>query len=60
MAIQSYKTKKGVTYRVQFMRDGSRVSKTFKTKKEAEKFAATLLVDDAFADSITNHTLTTL
>ncbi|WGK81039.1 site-specific integrase [Vibrio aestuarianus] len=36
------------------MLDGSRISKSFKTKKEAEKFSAMLLVDDSFALSLTN------
>ncbi len=58
--IQSIKKKKGTVYRVEFMRSAKRVSKTFKTKKEAEKFAATVLVDEDFANTFTNHTLTTL
>lgn len=39
------------------MRSGSRVSKSFKVKKEAEKFAASILIDEDFANSLTNHTL---
>ncbi|NHN73797.1 tyrosine-type recombinase/integrase [Vibrio fluvialis] len=58
--IQARKGKKGTTYRVEFMRGGSRASKSFKLKKEAQKFAASILVDDNFADSLTNRTLTTL
>ncbi|WP_202973160.1 site-specific integrase [Psychromonas sp. psych-6C06] len=42
------------------MRDGNRISKSFKIKKEAEKFRALLLVDNDFAHSLTNHTLTSL
>jgi integrase len=57
--IQVRKGKKTCTYRVQFMRDGQRVSKSFPTKKTAEKFSALLLVDDAFAHSVTNQTLNT-
>ncbi|MGI2822009.1 tyrosine-type recombinase/integrase [Vibrio fluvialis] len=58
--IQSRKGKKGTTYRVEFMRGGFRASKSFKLKKEAQKFAASILVDDNFAGSLTNRTLTTL
>ncbi|WP_275426422.1 tyrosine-type recombinase/integrase [Vibrio variabilis] len=58
--IQARKGKKGTTYRVEFMRDGRRISKSFKIKKDAQKFAASLLVDDSFAHSLTNHTLNTL
>lgn len=57
--LQTRKGKKGTTYRVEFMRGGSRVSKSFKLKKEAQKFAASVLVDDDFANSLTNHTLNT-
>ncbi|MBO1382123.1 integrase [Vibrio cholerae] len=55
--IQARKGKKGISYRVQFMRDGQRLSKSFPTKKDAEKFAARWLVDDAFSHSLTNPTL---
>jgi integrase len=59
-AIQARKGKKGTTYKVEFMRGGSRISKTFKIKKDAQKFAASLLVDDSFSHALTNHTLNTL
>jgi len=58
--IQTRKGSKGITYRVEFMRDGKRISKSFKLKKEAQKFSASVLVDDNFAHSLTNHTLNTL
>jgi len=58
--LQVRKGKKTTTYRVEFMRDGKRISKSFKIKKEAEKFRALLLVDEDFAHSLTNHTLTSL
>jgi integrase len=58
--IQVRKGTKGTTYRVEIMRGGSRASRTFKTKKEAEKFSALTTVDDSFASSITNATLNTL
>ncbi|GAK82803.1 integrase [Vibrio ponticus] len=55
--IQTRKGKKKTTYRVQYMRDGQRISKSFPTKKSAEKFAARLVVDDDFSHSMTNQTL---
>lgn len=58
--IQTIQNKKSTSYRVQFMRDGKRVSKRFKLKKEAQKFAAQLLVNEDFASSFTDHTLNTL
>jgi integrase len=58
--IQSRKGKKGTTYRVEFMRGGVRVSKTFKLKKEAQKFAANVLVNDDFSHALTDHTLNSL
>ena len=58
--LQTRKGKSGNTYRVEFMRNGSRISKSFKLKKEAQKFAALMLLDNDLANSLTNHTLTTL
>lgn len=58
--IQVRKGANGTTYRVEFMRDGRRVSKSFKLKKEAEKFAALVVVDDSFAHGLSNYTLNTL
>ncbi|MGL6645231.1 tyrosine-type recombinase/integrase [Aeromonas caviae] len=58
--IQSRKGASGTTYRVEFMREGSRVSKSFKLKKEAEKFAALVCVDDNFAHSLSNYALNTV
>ncbi|PML91994.1 tyrosine-type recombinase/integrase [Vibrio breoganii] len=55
--VQTRKGRNGVTYRVQFMRDGKRVSKSFPTKKEAQKFAAMITVDDELAQHLTNTTL---
>lgn len=57
--LQTRKGAKGTTYRVEFMREGKRVSKSFKLKKDAQKFAANILADDNFAYSLTNHTLIT-
>lgn len=57
--IQSRKGAKGTTYRVEFMRDGNRVSKSFKLKKDAEKFAALVCVDDDFAHGLSNYALNT-
>ena len=42
------------------MREGKRISKSFKIKKDAQKFMALLLVDNDLANSLTNHILTTL
>jgi len=58
--IQVRKGKKSTTYRVEFMREGKRISKSFKLKKDAQKFMALLLVDNDLANSLTNHILTTL
>ncbi len=58
--IRARKGKKGTTYRVEHMLDGSRISKSFKSKKEAEKFSAMLLVDENFALSLTNNISNTL
>ena len=57
--VQILQGKRGKTYRVQYMRDGNRVTKTFKTRKSAEEFDATLkLHSDAMA-GLTNHVLKT-
>ncbi|HAS6760362.1 TPA: tyrosine-type recombinase/integrase [Vibrio parahaemolyticus] len=58
--IQARKGKKRTTYRVQFMRDGQRISKSFSTKKDAEKFAAKMLVDRDFSQALTNQALNNL
>ncbi len=58
--IQSIKKTKGTVYRVEYMHGGFRVSKTFKIKKDAEKFAARLLVDEDFTKSVTDNTLNSL
>ena len=58
--LQVRKGKKNTTYRVEFMREGKRISKSFKIKKYAQKFMALLLVDNDLANSLTNHILTTL
>ena len=56
--IQVLQGKRGKTYRVQFMRDGSRVTKTFKTRKSAEEFNSTLSLHSDVFNSLTNHALT--
>lgn len=58
--IQARKGVKGTTYRVEVMRDGVRSSKSFKTKKEAERFAAHLCIDEDFAASLSSHVLNNL
>lgn len=59
VTIQTRKGKKGVSYRVEFMRDRKRVSKSFKLKKDAQKFVANITVYESFVYPLTNHTLTT-
>lgn len=58
--VQERKGVKGKTYRVEFMREGSRVSKTFRIKKEAEKFAALITLNADLAGTLANVTLNTL
>ncbi|EJG0781107.1 site-specific integrase [Vibrio parahaemolyticus] len=58
--VQARTGAKGTTYRVQFMRGGSRISKSFQFKKDAQRFAANITVNEDFAESLTNHTLNTL
>lgn len=55
--VQTREGVKGKTYRVEFMRDSRRVSKSFKLKKDAEKFAALVTVDEDYASAISNYTL---
>ncbi|MEZ9902840.1 tyrosine-type recombinase/integrase [Vibrio breoganii] len=58
--IQVRKGKRKTTYRVELMREGFRVSKTFQTRKEAKLFAAQFIADDKFANTLTNQTAQTL
>ena len=47
MSIHKRTGKKGVAYQVRYRREnGEQASRTFSTKKEAERFEATLIVDD--------------
>ncbi|MGU5575721.1 hypothetical protein [Aeromonas caviae] len=57
--VQERKGIKGKSYRVEFMREGSRVSKTFRIKKEAEKFAALITLNADLAGTLANVTLNT-
>lgn len=57
-SIQILSRKTGKSYRVQFMRNGNRVSKVFSRKKDAEQFLAQITVSDELADALTNVTLT--
>ena len=57
-SIQVLSRKTGKSYRVQFMRNGNRVSKVFTRKKDAEQFLAQITVSDELADALTNVTLT--
>ncbi|GJC04086.1 tyrosine-type recombinase/integrase [Aeromonas hydrophila] len=58
--VQGRQGVKGKTYRVEFMREGSRVYKTFRLKKEAEKFAALITLNADLANTLANITLNTL
>lgn len=57
--VQILQGKRGKTYRVQFMSGGSRVTKTFKTRKAAEQFDATLKLHYDVMAGLTNHILKT-
>ncbi|MCZ0881311.1 MULTISPECIES: tyrosine-type recombinase/integrase [Raoultella] len=56
--VQVLSRKTGKVYRVQFMRNGSRVSKVFSRKREAESFLAQITVSDDLADCLTSTALT--
>jgi len=58
--IQVRKGKRETTYKIEFMRDGSRFSRTFKNKKQAQLFQAQLLMDNNLAHVLTNQTLNNL
>lgn len=58
--IQRIPGKKGTSYRAQFMRNGKRVGKTFKTSKEAKLWLAQLTVSDDLADSLTLASLASI
>lgn len=55
--VQKRRGKRGTTYRVEFMHEGKRISKSFKTRKEADKFNSNLILNDDFADGFTNAIL---
>ncbi|WP_324031014.1 tyrosine-type recombinase/integrase [Aeromonas caviae] len=50
---------KGKTYRVEFMRGGSRVSKTFRLKKDAVAFAAQITLNADLANTLASVELNT-
>ncbi|MFM5365101.1 tyrosine-type recombinase/integrase [Aeromonas veronii] len=52
--------KRGKTYRVQMMRNGQRIDKSFPRKKDAEAFLSRLTVCDDLADAMTSVSLTTI
>lgn len=60
MTISVIQGKKKKTYRVQLMIDGSRVSRTFKTRKEATTFEATLQLNSDLARGLGHHAARTL
>lgn len=59
-SVQKITGKRGTTYRVQFMRNGRRVGKTFPRKKDAEQFLAQIVVSDDLADALTGAALSTI
>jgi hypothetical protein len=51
--------KHGKTYRVQLMRNGQKIDRTFKKKKDAEQFLARITTCEDLADALTSVALTT-
>lgn len=60
MTISIVQGKKRKTYRVQLMVDGSRVSRSFKTRKEATTFEATIQLNSDLARGLGHHAARTL
>ena len=58
--IQKRVGKRATTYRVEYMRNSKRISKSFKTRKEAEKFNAKLMLHDDLMDGMTNAILSSM
>lgn len=58
--IQSRKGKRGTSYRVEFMRCGKRISKTFPNRKDAEVFAAKAALNDDSVLALAHVTLNTM
>jgi len=58
--IQQRKGKKKTTFRVEMMHERKRVSKSFKTKIEAEQFVAQVTLNPSIFDDLSNSTLNTL
>jgi integrase len=52
--IQIRKGKTGTSYRVEFMRNGSRVSKSFKQHSDAQLFSAKMVVHEELASGLAN------
>lgn len=56
MSIHKRTGKKGVAYQVRYRREnGEQASRTFSTKKQAERFEATLVVDDGDIRGLTRE-----
>ncbi|MGL5289938.1 MAG: tyrosine-type recombinase/integrase [Aeromonas sp.] len=51
--------KRGKTYRVQFMRNGQKIDRTFQKKKDAEHFLARITTSEDLADALTSVALNT-
>ncbi|TLU67338.1 site-specific integrase [Thalassotalea litorea] len=58
--VRTRKGKRETTYKVEFMRNGKRVAKSFKKKTDAERYCARITLDNDFADGLTNYCLTSL
>ena len=58
--VRTVSGKRGKTYRVQMMRNGQRIDKSFPRKKDAEAFLSRLTVCDDLADAMTSVSLTTI
>ena len=58
--VRTVSGKRGKTYRVQLMRNGQRIDKSFPRKKDAEAFLSRLTVCDDLADAMTSVSLTTI
>ncbi len=59
-SIQVIKNKTSKKYRIQFMKNGKRVSKRFDKKKDAELFLGHLTISNNLADIFTSHIQTSL
>ncbi|MBJ7582636.1 tyrosine-type recombinase/integrase [Aeromonas veronii] len=57
--VRTINGKRGKTYRVQMMRNGQKIDRTFQKKKDAEQFLARITTFEDLADALTSVALTT-